>query len=885
MKLKYKCAEEPKNDLDVAEAAKHYIDELRAKVVPIEPRGKKPAIGLGWQKKAIAKSEDIEGYFGRYPDSNLGILLDNNITDVDLDCLEALRLADDFLPHTSAEFGRDSTQRSHRLYISSFINTKPFVDPINGMLLELRAGSGSQTVVPPSVHVSGEIICWHNRRYPIRDDVTTVDAIELQKCVARLASASLLLRHYPSKGSRQDFALSLAGGVLRAGWSQQETEHFIQVIANAAGDEELEKRVKAVGSTSQKISDGKDVTGWPRLSDILDERVVEKVCEWLDIDNTRLPKYKNTQQPQYEERDDGIYHLKRVKNEVVPKQLTNFKARIVADLVEDDGVDFSRVFEIEALLGSKEKRFKVKAAEFAKMSWMHEELGANAIIFAASGNNQHVRAAIQHFSEILEEKKIYKHTGWRHIDEKWTYLHAGGGITSEGEAENVKVTLPDSLTNYTLPPPPNGAQLKEAIKSSMEILEVAPLNITLPLFATIWRSVLGSCDFSLHLSGTTGVGKSELAALIQQHFGKAMHARQLPASWSSTENALERLAFHTKDAVMVVDDFVAGGTLYDRQKLNRKADRLLRAVGNHAGRSRMSRDTALRAPKPPQTLVISTGEYLPEGQSLRARFLNIEVGLQDVIWEKIGNCQKAARKGEYAKAMSGFLKYLASAYEEEKKTLEDRVEKYRDDVESANVHPRTVTAIANLLAGLDAFLDLAYYEIELFDEEECGELFEQWKSTLLEVGRDQEIHQSAADPVNRFFELVGSALSSGLAYVSLPNGEEEPFTNSAAWGWRGGFPRGSCIGWVDENNLYLDSPNTFSAISKITGVVPLPVTPTTLHKRLAEGGHLLSQENARKSYTVRKTLNSCRRNVLHLKADCVVESVDDIDDTDLVETP
>ena len=48
--------------------------------------------------------------------------------------------------------------------------------------------------------------------------------------------------------------------------------------------------------------------------------------------------------------------------------------------------------------------------------------------------------------------------------------------------------------------------------------------------------------------------KTELAALAQQHFGPGMDARHLPASWSSTGNAIEGLAFAAKDALLASRD-------------------------------------------------------------------------------------------------------------------------------------------------------------------------------------------------------------------------------------------------------------------------------------------------------------------------------------------
>src|SRR5207253_3091619 len=104
-----------------------------------------------------------------------------------------------------------------------------------------------------------------------------------------------------------------------------------------------------------------------------------------------------------------------------------------------------------------------------------------------------------------------------------------------------------------------------------------------PMYAAVWRAPLGACDFSLHLVGETGQFKTELAALGQHHWGAGMDARHLPGAWSSTGTALEALAFHAKDAAIVVDDFAPTGTQSDTARFHRDADRLLRAQGNRAG--------------------------------------------------------------------------------------------------------------------------------------------------------------------------------------------------------------------------------------------------------------------------------------------------------------
>src|SRR5206468_12743200 len=123
--------------------------------------------------------------------------------------------------------------------------------------------------------------------------------------------------------------------------------------------------------------------------------------------------------------------------------------------------------------------------------------------------------------------------------------------------------------------------------------------------------VFGHADFNIHIAGPTGVGKTEVAALVQQHFGAGMDARNLPGSWSSTGNALEELAFQAKDVLLVVDDFIPTGSMADVQRAHRDADRVLRAQGNRSGRQRMRADGSLRAVRPPRGLIVSTGEDVP----------------------------------------------------------------------------------------------------------------------------------------------------------------------------------------------------------------------------------------------------------------------------------
>ena len=182
-----------------------------------------------------------------------------------------------------------------------------------------------------------------------------------------------------------------------------------------------------------------------------------------------------------------------------------------------------------------------------------------------------------------------------------------------------------------------------------------------------------------------------MAALAQQHWGAGLDARHLPGSWSSTGNALEGQAFAAKDAIFVIDDFVAGATLHDQARLHREADRVFRAQGNRSGRGRMRADGGLRPPKPPRGLILSTGEDIPRGQSLRSRILVLEVETGAVNWERLSVCQQDAAAGLYAQALAAFVRWLAPRYDDDSAEVAGRGRRIAGSgaaVRSAPAHAR-----------------------------------------------------------------------------------------------------------------------------------------------------------------------------------------------------
>lgn len=396
----------------------------------------------------------------------------------------------------------------------------------------------------------------------------------------------------------------------------------------------------------------------------------------------------------YEQSGKGIDATKLLKSGRLKSwKIANFSARIIRDLVLDDGEHWGRKFGVEAEVNGKTIAFDLSVAEFTRMNWVLHRLGPEAIVYP--GQQQHARAAIQALSCQIKQELVYSHLGWKKCGTQWIYLHAGGALGADGSVPGIEVKLPFPLRFFQFQPTADRAVERQAVRASLHLLSLAPDRISLPLLAGTYRAALGAVDFSIFLVGTTGVFKTAVAALCQQHFGPTMDALHLPSSFASTAHAIEAPAFYAKDALLVVDDFAPTGR-YGGGGLQDVAERLFRAVGNRQGRGRMTNEKG-GVPKAPRALVLATGEEAPQGTSIRGRMLILEVGAGDIDRPRLSECQAYGDKGYLAASMGAFVTWIARRYQELQDRLRARVLVIRGQANPRLGHAR--------LSGTDIFLD------------------------------------------------------------------------------------------------------------------------------------------------------------------------------------
>ena len=573
---------------------------------------------------------------------------------------------------------------------------------------------------------------------------------------------------------------------------------------------------------------------------------------------------------------DGCIYWEKPRQD--PVRLANFVARIIDDVKVDDGSEqVKRQFAIRYSINGREGTANIAADKFEALNWVTLELGADARITPGPQIRAHLANAIKTIDQ--DERRtgtVYAHLGWRKIDGQWLYLHADGAIGSDGPTGGITVELNGELSRFALPTEPV-ADPRAALRASLRMLDMASKRITWPLLAVTYLAPLGEfvpITVALFFTGGTGTRKSAMQAVAQGHWYWEHDGKKLPTNWTSTANSLETLAFRAKDTLLVVDDFCPRGTSTDVQRYHHTAERLGRAQGNHAGRGRMNADGSLRTEMHPRGLLVASGEDTPNGHSLRARMMICEISPDDVNLPMLTEMQKAAASGTLKEAMASYVKYVAG---QDKSLLKKRFAVLRAEATKrvGGGHARTPENAALLMLGVENLL--AYAE-HIGLEIDVNKLKEEAWGALLATGKEQDQHHRDEQPAERSKALLHALLSSKRAHLCDTYGGSPPRAHMLGWtqkvyGENVVFqPNGPSIGWIDEEDLYLEPNATYAELQQFAQKQgqPLALTPGALWKRLREAG-VLEPGDEEGRHKVKKCISGHRRRVLHFKRSNLLE--------------
>jgi hypothetical protein len=540
----------------------------------------------------------------------------------------------------------------------------------------------------------------------------------------------------------------------------------------------------------------------------------------------------------------------------VPVMLATFSAEIAAEDVVDDGAETTRIWELK-VTGTDGRQGKARITPDRlgqPAKWGPMAIGTAALVRPGVSSSDRMREAVQARSKNVDRRDIYAHTGWRQLGNGPVYLTASGAIGADGLDSGVTVDL-GAMAGYSLPEPPSGRTLAEAVRASLSLLDMAGRDaLTVPLLGSAYRASLPlPAECSAWIVGETGSFKTATSVVALQHFGSGLDDSHIPGHWTSTVNALESQAHKLDGALFVIDDYSPAVNQTEARKREHLVETLLRGAANHGGRSRLRPDGREWAARQPRAQILTSAEDLPPANpSLRTRIMIVPVSRGDVETGRLTAAQELGRAGVLAQAMSGFIRWQAARWRTD---YPDRLRAgqagLRTDAATEG-HPRIALNIASLALGWNQWLGFAA-ECGAISDREHETLWQRAWKALCDLGADQDKYRQSASPVAVYLKSLNALIHSGRAHLADAANQEPP--DAEQWGWTHGDPSGDRLGWISGDEVWLHPATAYRAARRFAeeSGAPLSVSEDALnealHKarklaRTGEGGRLTAKVRA-----------------------------------------
>jgi len=551
------------------------------------------------------------------------------------------------------------------------------------------------------------------------------------------------------------------------------------------------------------------------------------------------------------------------------KIVCNFTLRIVGQLREDRGEILAvgkrppiTSYDVEVTYAGNTARLRVPLAEYRTLDWLDSDLGWRGLRYGSGRAGKDVVCmAAEALSPAAQERSVYAHTGWRLIDGRWLYLHAGGAIGADGHVEGVEADLTGTaLESYALPELPAGVILADAVRASLSLLDAAPDPVAAVGLGQVYRAPLGMVDHTGFVRGGSGTHKSGYVAALLSHFAPTMTRSMLPGSFEHTANYLRELRFDCKDSLVVVDDYApdAGQAVEHAKTLTG----LMRTQGNSTGRGRLDRDGSKRAVHGPRGSMLVTGEDSTGRASAAARVVMCDLAPGDVPLTSLAPLTTPHVQLCRAAAMGAYVQWLAARPDGPTGGADALAGKLGDlarECMSDGLHDRTPAAVGQLAAGWQRWLAFTVDSGALTDTEARTLWSRVWRA-LLAAGCAQGAEQAVPTAAELFRGLLRAAVSGGNAHVATRDGgspyAEGNYRAVGVFGWRfeGSLaeerprPRGDRTGWVDVDagTLWLDPKVAYAAAGRQARAEGdgLPISSAAVARALRESGWLAAVDQA-----------------------------------------
>jgi len=527
---------------------------------------------------------------------------------------------------------------------------------------------------------------------------------------------------------------------------------------------------------------------------------------------------------------DGAMIFERTTDRGIFRQkIAGWSGRVVERIsrMDDDG-QVEHLTRLELCSGEEQLSLTLPSELFGDPNALHRAIAGRAgeTFTTRAGMQRHLGAALLVLSGSYPRRSTYRFMGWSNVDGHWRYLTPGCAVKADGMvATPPEVELETRLRDYALTDIP----WEQSIEAFVSTLQVFPKSYAaaltafalLPLFQRFFPAAAPKP--AMHLVGTTGSGKSEIAALMNSFYGQ-FSRDQPPAQWGDTVNTVETLGHPLADALFWVDDYKS---IYADEKT---FTRFLQSYSRGMGRGRLTKEAKVRQERPCRGLLLSTGETTLEGEaSVLARMLVLEIP----PWEKRDPGGKALLEAEQQRPyLNGFTTHLA-------RWIAGRADAGTLEKELAERFARNCTGYRAQLNGKGgkagssgrvvqnwAVLVTVYQLIRQFlAEKDADDLLPAWEDNAEAMLQTVQGERAGYIFLDALRELIASGEVMLATDLRQP---EEP------------RPGTTLIGYQSEGMVYLLPEVAYRAVSRVQ---PLKFTSAAIGAQLKEEGILTTNPN------------------------------------------
>jgi len=638
---------------------------------------------------------------------------------------------------------------------------------------------------------------------------------------------------------------------------QQAREKVAQLVGSYAPDQRPER------PTAEQIAEAVQACAHLNAVEWAEERQrLKSVCgdglRLVDLDRVYREARRNLERQSLPSEDryliaDGCILYEKVTERGVNRQrIADWTAQVVerTSRIDDDG-QVEHLVRLELSREGKAQPLIVPSELFGDANALQRHIARQAgeRFTARTGMNKHLPTALLSLSGDYPTRTTYRFMGWTQIDERWAYVTPSLTVGAGGVYEQApEVELETRLRDYGLRDT-DWTQSLAALAALRDTLpaDIAPALIAYAVLPLVQRFFPAAAPKpALHLQGTTGTGKSEIASLLCSFYGQ--FTRDMPpGQWGDTVNTVEALGYSLADALYWVDDYK---TIYADE---RTFTRFLQSYSRGMGRGRLTRKAKLRQERPCRGHILSTGETTLDGEaSILARMIVLKVA----PWgERDPDGQALVRADQLREHLSGFTVQFARWIAHQvggnnltatlSQGFASSTQGYQDKLASKGMQPTTVGRLVQNWAVLVTTYRLLH---AFLMEQDADEVLPAWCDNILDSA--QAMREERAGLL--FLDGLQQLLASGELMLATDMRQPEEAR-----------PGTTIVGYKDGQHALILPDVAYRAVVRIH---PLKFNTAAIGAQLQEDSWLIPGTN---SLTVQRRVRGIPTRFWQLKADFI----------------